>query len=117
MVPLCFNQLIQKVSKTISTHSINNCGSRCIKINKYGEYICKEQPIPGNKKYTLCEKHSLECKKFCITLNRIVASNVLNVPYNQVSLDRKLKLYIHLTNFITKHREENLVYEDNMISG
>jgi len=59
----------------------------------------------------------LECKKFCITLNRIVASNVLNVPYNQVSLDRKLKLYIHLTNFITKHREENLVYEDNMISG
>jgi hypothetical protein len=115
-VPM-FQQInIERIKSDFESNSINNCELKCTKRNKYGEYICKEQPILENK-YILCKKHMLECKKFYTTLNRIVASNVLNVPYNEVSLDRKLKLYIHLTSFIIKHREENLVYEDSMISG
>jgi cell division protein FtsB len=94
-----------------------NCEFKCTKQNKYGEYICNSQPVDGVTKHILCVSHLLENLNFYNTLNLIVSSNVLHIPYDIVSLNRKLEVYRHITNYITKHREQNIEYEDKMITS
>jgi len=108
--PVIGNVDINLIKTTIEDNSkpVTHCSKR----NKYGEYTCKEQCVTG---YKCCEKHNLEYSKLMSTLKNITNINVMNLSYYQVSLDSKLKTYYHLVNYIKKHSEKILYFNDEVI--
>lgn len=108
--------VIQPVDIDLIKNEIENKSkpiTQCIKRNKYGEYICKEQWISESRK--CCEKHNSEFIKFHVDLKRILNTNINHISYYHASYERKLKTYHHIVNYMRKHKEKILYLRDDSI--
>ena len=105
--------VIQPVDINFIKETIENKSKpimQCIKRNKYGEYICKEQWVSESRK--CCEKHNSEFIKFHGDLKRILDTNINHISYYHASYERKLKTYHHIVNYMRKHKEKILYLSD-----
>ena len=105
------DEILQHGIPVIKKININNVeieeSSNCNYRNKYGEYKCVN---PKFKTSHLCKCHNNEIKKFETTIRHILMN--LSIKTQQsiytISLHSKLTQFLHISNFMYKHKEKIL---------